>query len=201
MGKIYVELSMGSVVTKIVEDVSNSVVEEPNKEGHDETIGVDKSFDEAVEVMALRKDKNRSGLGRVTSSGDVVRTGPEEEWFAIQEGFPTTWRVSRRHWDTLFPIGKEQIDWMHRVGIQIGVQTEEEKEQAVRLLWIWRDIFVEQLCDLPMTDLVTHAGPVSLPPRGGPWELLAGVSDANRDRGRGGGFRYVCSSFSGGFGM
>ena len=44
-------------------------------------------------------------------------------------------------------------------------------------------------------------GPVSLPPRGGPWELLAGVSDANRDRGRGGGFRYVCSSFSGGFGM
>ena len=135
------------------------MVEEPNKEGHDETIGVDKSFDEAVEVMALRKDKNRSGLGRVTSSGDVVRTGPEEEWFAIQEGFPTTWRVSRRHWDTLFPIGKEQIDWMHRVGIQIGVQTEEEKEQAVRLLWIWRDIFVEQLCDLPMTDLVTHAIP------------------------------------------
>ena len=159
MGKIYVELSMGSVVTKIVEDVSNSVVEEPNKEGHDETIGVDKSFDEAVEVMALRKDKNRSGLGRVTSSGDVVRTGPEEEWFAIQEGFPTTWRVSRRHWDTLFPIGKEQIDWMHRVGIQIGVQTEEEKEQAVRLLWIWRDIFVEQLCDLPMTDLVPHSIP------------------------------------------
>ena len=44
-------------------------------------------------------------------------------------------------------------------------------------------------------------GPVSLPPRGGPWELLAGVSDANRDRGRGGGFRYVCSSLSGGFGI
>ena len=25
-------------------------------------------------------------------------------------------------------------------------------------------------------------GPVSLPPRGGPWELLVGVPDANRDR-------------------
>ena len=26
-------------------------------------------------------------------------------------------------------------------------------------------------------------GPVSLPPRGGPWELLVGVPDANRDKG------------------
>ena len=109
--------------------------------------------------MALRKDKNRPGLGRVISSADVVRTGPEEAWFAIQEGFQTTRRVSRRHWDTSFPIEKEQIEWIHRVGIHIGALTEEEKEQVVRLLWIWRDIFVEQLSDLPMTDLVPHSIP------------------------------------------
>ena len=30
--------------------------------------------------------------------------------------------------------------------------------------------------------LTTGMGPVSLPPRGGPWELLVGVPDANRDR-------------------
>ena len=28
----------------------------------------------------------------------------------------------------------------------------------------------------------TYKGPVSLPPRGGSWELLVGVPDANRDR-------------------
>ena len=36
-------------------------------------------------------------------------------------------------------------------------------------------------------------GPVSLPPRDGPWELLVGNPDANRDRGGGGGFRYFFS--------
>ena len=35
---------------------------------------------------------------------------------------------------------------------------------------------------------------MSLPPRGGPWELLVGVPDANRDRGRGGGVQ-VCVFF------
>ena len=33
-----------------------------------------------------------------------------------------------------------------------------------------------------MENLSQDVGPVSLPPRGGPWELLVGVPDANRDR-------------------
>ena len=51
--------------------------------------------------------------------------------------------------------------WIHRVGIQLGsnILTAREREQAIRLLWIWRDVFVEHLGELPMTDLVTHTIP------------------------------------------
>lgn len=118
--------------------------------------------DGAVEVMALKKKgKNRTFLDCGIPSGAVVRAGPEEEWFAVQEGFPTTRRVSRRLWDESFVIGQEQEIWIHRVGIQLGTDllTAKEREQAMRLLWIWRDVFVEQLGELPVTDLVTHTIP------------------------------------------
>ena len=51
--------------------------------------------------------------------------------------------------------------WIHRVGIQLGTNllTAREREQAMRLLWIWRDVFIEHLGELPMTDLVTHTIP------------------------------------------
>ena len=48
---------------------------------------------------------------------------------------------------------------MQSLGIQLGDLTEEQREAAVRLLWIWKDIFVEKVEDLPATDLVEHAIP------------------------------------------
>lgn len=73
--------------------------EESTKKDHDgPSWGVDEvaTCDGVCEVMALKKKgKNRFGFGCTIPSGAVVRAGPGEEWFAVQEGFPTTRRVSR----------------------------------------------------------------------------------------------------------
>ena len=42
-------------------------------------------------------------------------------------------------------------------GITVGPQ--EEKEKVIRLLYHWRDVFVEEMEDLPTTDLVVDKIP------------------------------------------
>lgn len=94
-------------------------------------------------------------------SGVTVQPGSEEECFGYQPTlFPTSRRVERRSWDTSFHVGCNQEEWVRLLGIQLGEHLSSvEREEAIRLLWIWRDVFVDRMEDLPVTDLVVHTIP------------------------------------------
>ena len=54
----------------------------------------------------------------------------------------------------------DEEDWFSRSGIEIDSElTGEQRMQVITLLWIWRDMFVEMVEDLPATNLVTHTIP------------------------------------------
>ena len=122
-------------------------------------VGLKVSDECVIEVQTIRGWKK----GEVIPSGFTVPPGPEESTFGPQyhEPFPTTRRVERRSWDTSFAIEARHLDWVQQSGIKVGqssdgsyVLTPEELVAAVRLLWIWQDIFVDRVEDVPMTDLV-----------------------------------------------
>lgn len=118
----------------------------------------------AVATVETRDGKRRAKKGKgkewTIPSGALVKPGPEEEWFGCQQDFPTDRRVERREWDLSIPVGKEQEEWILRVGIKVGKELgPKEREQVLRLLWIWRDVFVDDMAQLPATDLVTHTIP------------------------------------------
>ena len=98
--------------------------------------------------------------GMMIPSGHTVEPGPEELWFGTQTPFPTLRRPQRRLWDISFTVGAEHEFWATTLGIQVGPSlSHEERSQVLRLLWIWRDLFVERMEDLPVTDLVVHTIP------------------------------------------
>ena len=102
-------------------------------------------------------------------SGATVIPCPEEDWFGRQDGFPTSRRLSRRVVDDSLICWEVQEAWFRNSGIRIGegpddsensnYLTYEERRRAIQLLWTWRDIFVDKMEDLPMTDLVIHTIP------------------------------------------
>lgn len=97
-------------------------------------------------------------------SGDLVAPGPDEEFFGSQcLEFP----VIRRPAEFVRPLqdlGTEQMrqarQWFDGAGITIGKHLSPEEITAViRLLYTWKDIFVTDIGDLPITDLVMHTIP------------------------------------------
>ena len=119
------------------------------------------------DVMALKRRKNWEvprttiDVPGVILSGTTVPPGPEETWFGgYQPPFPTTRRVQRRPWDPAFQVQLEHEAWVEHMKITVGKSLDEtEKRQAIQLLWTWKDVFVDRVDELPMTDLVEHTIP------------------------------------------
>ena len=90
----------------------------------------------------------------------VTTLSPEEYWFGCQDPFPTQRRIERRVWDSSFMVDAVHEQWLSEAGIRIGQHlTAHERAQAIQLLWTWKDVFVDQVHDLPATDLVVHMIP------------------------------------------
>ena len=94
-------------------------------------------------------------------SGSILPQHPEEEGFGEQPSCPTARRPIdfRRSWPE--PIDPECLQaWLDQAKIGIGSQlTELEREQAIGLLYHWRDLFVEEMNDIQATDFVVHTIP------------------------------------------
>ena len=93
-------------------------------------------------------------------SGTVINPGAEEEWYGChQDPFPTQRRLERRPWDPAFCVDGVHEEWLLQSGIKIGQLTPPERRKVIQLLWVWKDLFVDRVQDLPATDLVVHTIP------------------------------------------
>ena len=106
-----------------------------------------------MEVMVLRKWKKKK---RIMTAADSQF---EEDWFGPQIPFPTERRPQARALENTEPRSAQQ-EWLQQSGIRIGGHlTDVEQAQVTNLLWVWRDLFVEKMENIPATDLVTHTIP------------------------------------------
>lgn len=118
---------------------------------------------EVAAISMVTKDKRDTKTQLpVLPSGSLLQHGtPEESVFGYQNpSFPTTRRPVRRPLGELTPEYVCQArEWVKQVGIVIGPLEPEEEMRALQVLYLWKDVFVEKIGDLPATDLVTHTIP------------------------------------------
>ena len=96
-----------------------------------------------------------------------VHTVEEDRLFGQKVGYPTTRRpvdylreLSTNPWETVF-------EWFSTFKVTIGPKADaamksKDKataEKTARLFYTWRDLFVEDMVQMPATDLVTHTIP------------------------------------------
>lgn len=118
-----------------------------NNKGDEGTIAV---------VTRVRKRKLWDAAHGETNRRDGPPTA-EESTFGYQElPFPTRRPVRR----PLAPITMEMLRWFEETRITVGTElTTECRNAVIALLYTWKDLFVEKLSDLPVTDLVCHTIP------------------------------------------
>ena len=75
-------------------------------------------------------------------------------------GFPTERRPSEYRREMKTQISSDDLEWIQKFPL-IGpkAQTPQELETAQRLMATWRDIFVDNIREMPQTDLIQHRIP------------------------------------------
>ena len=92
-------------------------------------------------------------------SGGILPESAEEATFGFQiSPFPTR-RPIRRHLPTDIFLTDEAQRWFVCSKITLGPLLSSQQKQAIALLYLWKDLFVEDVKDLPETDLVCHTIP------------------------------------------
>ena len=96
-----------------------------------------------------------------------VHTVEEDKLFGKKVGYPTT----RRPVDYLRELstdpGETVSEWFSTFKVTIGPKADSAikskdkvtAEKTARLFYTWRDLFVEDMVEMPATDLVTHTIP------------------------------------------
>lgn len=113
---------------------------------------------------------------KITEVAAIVRTRNgwdestvEENVFGYQEMKYPTRRPIRRPLST-GPIRPQARYWFEesKISVESEVLSPKQMEQVIKLLYTWKDLFVEKISDLPATDLVWHTIPTY--PRSRPYK-------------------------------
>jgi hypothetical protein len=128
-------------------------------------VGNEGDGEKAAEVGT---DEEKEMANDETGGGEKqVATLEEDRLFGQKVGYPTDRRpidylryLSTEPWETI-------SDWFREFKVTIGPKAQaainsKDKttaEKVARLFYTWRDLFVEDMVEMPATDLVTHTIP------------------------------------------
>lgn len=116
-----------------------------------------RGLSETMEVTVASKAK----LGVSDAKGDtrVGLAGEEERAYGMRLGFPTTRRPISYKRLLVDATEAEMLEWKYNEMIGDTIDSEEKRTMVRRLLFTWRDLFVEDPEVMPVTDLVIHTIP------------------------------------------
>jgi hypothetical protein len=97
---------------------------------------------------------HRSNAAEIYHSEDEM-----EQAFGPNFGFPTNRRPVDYRRPLISPVSEDAEAWLEASGITIGELPQPQGDQALQLLWMWKDIFCHELATLPATDLIYHSSP------------------------------------------
>ena len=147
------------------EKARQRVRRERRKEQNEEKEGVRETRETHREKVETRDAEERAGgrKGRVWQ----VATLEEDRLFGQKVEYPTS-RRPIDYWRELSTDPWETVEkWFSTFGVMIGlkgneaIQSPDRKTAKItaRLFHTWRDLFVEDMVEMPATDLATHTIP------------------------------------------
>jgi hypothetical protein len=161
-GKEKTEESIRGGADQDIEEVQNDEEEEGMK-----AKGKGKADEEVKKEAARESEKGveEEELDSESTWADIVEANQIsedelEQAFGHNFGFPTTRRpIDYRRTLDCSVDSTVMEEWLEGSGITIGDLPQSQRQQALQLLWTWRDIFCDNLETLPATDLIYHRIP------------------------------------------